>query len=143
MINQINGYKSVSFGSIKPAIRVGEEVIREFKAEYPKVKSPSKLGLRILNVSNSLAKKVFADEFDREILNINSFSKKRLKTKKLPDSLVKEPFLQALMSTFKDERILEKLRHKLIYSSPDNFIATAKPLVKKYKVANCGEMYKI
>lgn len=41
--------RKISFHSKKPVIRLGEQVIREFNNEFPKIKSSSALGIKILN----------------------------------------------------------------------------------------------
>lgn len=53
MINQIYSSK-VSFGSVKPSLRLGEEVVREFKREFPNINSPSLTAIRAYTLNNRL-----------------------------------------------------------------------------------------
>lgn len=145
MINRIiSGNKQqqrqISFQSIKPMVKLGEDVICEFKGEYPNLKSPSRIVLRILNVSSSLAREISHIEFRPLYFDAKPIPKVGIKMENIPDSLAKDKFLPGLIKTLIDEFTLEKLREKFVYSSPEEYASTAIPLIKNFKVANCGEM---
>lgn len=98
----------ISFGSLKPSLIAGEQAIREFKTEFPKVFSPSKIATRL------------DDKLD--ISSGNNYSSNLL--------------IKCLIKN----STLKKIRSQFDYSSMENYLRSAIPLIKASNVANCNEM---
>lgn len=98
----------ISFQSIKPTIRIGEQAIKEFSEEFGSVKSSTMTMIKILHA------------------------------KGLPNAGALVPKIQR--RAWEQYSDLCHIRTNLYVNSFDGYIKTLIPLIKKYQVANCGEM---
>lgn len=139
-LNRQQNQQRISFQSLKSSLRIGETVIKECKSEFPGVSSPSLLGTRILNTSESLAKGVLRDGIDIDFINDEKSLGVDVKVNKIPEGIKEEKFLNLLIRSVKDELTLERLRKKFDFSSPESYFNSAIPLIKQFGLTNCGDM---
>jgi len=105
-------HTAVSFGSIKPSVRLGESVIKDYSKEFPGIISSTKLGVKYDQLN--------ADNKPMQYSLIRLCNKYDNKIRVLRDKLTKEYFSTE-------------------YFSAEKFIKSLKKQIHNYKVANCGE----
>lgn len=110
MINNFNNYThQTSFGSIKPAIKLGESAIKEIRKEFPYLKSDSKIHAIILDKKdNPKYRNIVYQLLD------------------LADNVTDDIWMM------RRDSIIES-------NNPNKIIKQTKYAMKKYGVANCGE----
>lgn len=106
--------QQIYFGNIKSQIRIGEQVLKEISVEYPNLNSSTKIKLRVFNLNRDTLSK------EKAIIIKNLLDLSNAKAKKI-----------------------NMIRTLYNFESFDDFMKTLTCLIKKYSVANCGEMARI